>query len=652
MPQLDIQRQRFSVGAGKENTVDERDVDLETGSGAYNKRISSRPQTFPARNLQLSVNSKTDRAGSPARPRHLTRKDSEDTFVSAKETPTNKATEQLTTNNGRSPLRLHETTGVAGVNQESPLEKTREASPTQGDGEHQMLQDIAEDQEPAEIVEQLELSSSVQHLENTMENTPSENASPTRTVVRKSSLNFASLPARAPMMAKKSFGGAVPKAALLGDRQSTFWREENKMDEDLARVPGLALSSENYTVEDKGLHDPIGTGLRGQGETDRRTTTQKLHERMAMLRQSTQQTLSAAASASVPRTVIEKNLELVSQDREDNDDDWIGPIAGSMGESKSSDPPAPGMLVNAVLPGRLDHVDEMSKLEADIFAIPASPQKLITRKQVAQNGSTNKNTGLLPKSTLATYPSLNSLAIESNTPAGSPSGKKHGEGPLSASKAKLMSVFKSAKGIFASSAGVSAQAKMETLSSSHSLRSRNESQLTLASTMSTMSSRTEVAPASLYPTINISSGRTAEDEKPLNSIEQAPQDQKTRRYSARLANMSIVDNNHDSMAKMEYVLPVETQQTQETVKSDDSTSQRGEEEQVDITMTQPSRARPSGLQIAKAEPRRPLRPGKDVGPKSKPAPVSIRVASQRVSAQQRLQDGVAFDMIADWSSWT
>ena len=634
MPQLEVQRQRFSIGAGKENNLGERNVDLETGSNAYNKKISPRPQTLVAKNIQLSVNSSTDCAGSPARTRHHSRKDSEDTFVSARETPNNKSKDQTTTNRGRSPLRPHETTNVAIVNDESPRERMLDASPTLSNGEHHTLQDIAEDPEPAEIVEHLEISPSPQHFGNTVENTPSENTSPARTIVRKSSLNFASLPAREPMTAKKSIGGGAPKSVRLEDRQPPLEQEEDRTDENSVGVPAPTLSSENYTVEDEEVDGLTGTGLRAQGETDRRTTTQKLHERMAMLRQSTQQNLPAVSNVALPRTAILTNLELVGQNREDNDDDWIGPMAGSMGENKPSEPPSlnqPFEPISNASSGRSDHAEEIYKRETDIFAIPASPQKPITRKQVAQNLSTNKNTGILSKSTLATYPSLSSLAVHSNTPIGSPSGKKHGEGPLSASKAKLMSVFKSAKGIFASSAGISAQAKMETLSS-HSLRSRNESQLTLASTMSTMSSRTEVPPNSLYPTINISSAGTVDDDKFLNGTEQAPQGQKARRSSARRANMSIVDNNHESMAKMDYVLPMEAQQTQETIKSDDSTSQREEEDHLDVTMTQPSRARPSGLQIAKTEPRRPLRPGKDVGPKSKPAPVSIRVASQRVSA--------------------
>ena len=49
----------------------------------------------------------------------------------------------------------------------------------------------------------------------------------------------------------------------------------------------------------------------------------------------------------------------------------------------------------------------------------------------------------------------------STTPEGSP--KRYFDGPLSASKSKLQSIMKTAKGLFTSSAGVSAAAKMETL---------------------------------------------------------------------------------------------------------------------------------------------------------------------------------------------
>ena len=69
--------------------------------------------------------------------------------------------------------------------------------------------------------------------------------------------------------------------------------------------------------------------------------------------------------------------------------------------------------------------------------------------------------------------------VSAATPSETPATKRNVDGPISASKSKLQSIMKTARGLFTSSAGVSAQAKIEALSSP-TTRSRGKLQENLA----------------------------------------------------------------------------------------------------------------------------------------------------------------------------
>lgn len=615
-----VQQQRYSFGPGKENNIRPR---LETAIEYSNGFAQPRSPTQQApifKNLQLSVKSNTDRGRSPTQNITANRKESEDTFVSAKESPVHKLVDQTTSKAVQSPLAMFVPTAQQSSSVR-PQDQDQTSMPTKTDQE-QALQDIVEDDEAVDPEETQEYSPAHQSLELTVENTPSQDTSPARATIRKkSSLTFASLPAREPLTSKKSVGMRVSTTSHFEGPRPTQVLGDGDGLATGAQPIAQSRTSENYVVEDTDM-DALGEGERPAIDAVRNdlTTTQRLHERMAMLRQNHTQPPTRTANVNSGNIA---ELSAVPQDHGDNDDDWIGPIVHS---NPDSAPPEEVIAPEHALEGASLREDVNSKpvedatmvprSQVDIFAIPSSPEKSVMRKPIVQSAFEKQSEINHAKPMLATYPSLTSLATSYSTPKSSPNGKKFGDGPLSASKAKLMSVFKSAKGIFASSAGVSTQAKLEALSS-HSLRSRNESQLTLASSISTTSSRADTVANSLYPTISHTVEENPGNVTRLKSPRRSVHLENKRRSSARIENMRSTKTLDEA--------------TLDVTNNMDMVSQNENEDQTEVPIPQPLKSRISGLHISKNEARRPLRPAREGALKAKPAPVSIRVASQRVS---------------------
>jgi len=93
---------------------------------------------------------------------------------------------------------------------------------------------------------------------------------------------------------------------------------------------------------------------------------------------------------------------------------------------------------------------------------PAHQKSASTATYTSPNKPFSQQTALYKKAVSVSNPGRQDAP--STTPAGTPPKRLHHDGPLNASKSKLQSIMKSARGLFTSTAGVSAQAKMETLS--------------------------------------------------------------------------------------------------------------------------------------------------------------------------------------------
>ncbi|KAK4917775.1 hypothetical protein LTR28_013233, partial [Elasticomyces elasticus] len=345
-------------------------------------------------------------------------------------------------------------------------------------------------------------------LEGTGSRTPSEGSSPVKPLLRKSSLTFATLPAREPLTAKKSMGprsshaegyalGAFGRSSIAGKshggKSFGYSQQTGRNDDDDEETEHLDVDHTSTKLPIEGLET---------AKLHSKTTTQLLQERIEMLGKTKETRLSKSipslATNSQPTypqlveiqegqsgmvtkapQVPPKDTAVLNAPSEDDDDDWIAPIRTS------------GSATQAVQTSITEHVRQMMQAPAATRATEKTQNIMhvqehnkyahgaLPAKRGMGHQKSNSTMSIMSPSKAATEselgykkaasvsnPNLTAAAgeLQSTTPAGSPMGKRYPDGPLSASKAKLYSVLNRAKGIFASSAGVSAEAKMEALS--------------------------------------------------------------------------------------------------------------------------------------------------------------------------------------------
>ncbi|ORY03833.1 hypothetical protein BCR34DRAFT_492048 [Clohesyomyces aquaticus] len=282
---------------------------------------------------------------------------------------------------------------------------------------------------------------------------PSDGSSPVKPLVRKSSLTFASLPAREPLIAKKSMGNRVSRTSHVdaNKARSSY----------LGRFTGgksLGGSQHAHAAESREDNDmDIDTDSerpqlgRLESETTKqhnKTSTQRLADRINMLKQKNEppkninQHIMSSQTSQAQSLASSQNAQPVQHAQpnyphlpagepeaasaeDDDDDDWISPI-------RTAAPPA-----NAARP-------------------------MLSKSHSADTRPAFLNGPSLPKPISVSNPDR-STVVASTTPAGSPTGKKYMDGPLSASKAKFYSALRAAKEKIIGSSATSAQVKLDAL---------------------------------------------------------------------------------------------------------------------------------------------------------------------------------------------
>jgi len=283
---------------------------------------------------------------------------------------------------------------------------------------------------------------------------PSDNSSPVKPLVRKSSLTFASLPAREPLIAKKSLGNRVSRTSHVDKARSS----------QMGRYTGgksLGGSQLAYPVDshdddmdmDMDTEDVRPALRREESETTKihnKTSTQRLFDRINMLKQQnevskhvSQNIISSQASqphsltSSQPKEDVQPTPApqpaypslptAAPAQAEDDDDDWISPVRTVAPAPKAA---RPALSKSHTADNR------------------PSPVKAVPTKLIAVSN-----------------PNLPTVA-ESTTPVGSPTSRKYMDAPLSASKAKFYSALRAAKEKIIGSSATSAQVKLDALSES------------------------------------------------------------------------------------------------------------------------------------------------------------------------------------------
>lgn len=305
---------------------------------------------------------------------------------------------------------------------------------------------------------------------------PLDESSPEKPPIRKSSLNFASLPAREPLTKrtsrashldsiKQSTGGSGYFGRQTGGHRETQvafdenTERDDKMDIDEKQAPREDLGSDNRASK---LHS--------------KSSTQRLHEKISMLgkmqpSRPSKSIPSAPGLASnqvaypeLPPPKPDEKTDTSHQKTRDtpapdpmevDNEDWIKPLDSAQNPTLQKSQTVDVMGQPDQVDDEPSHtrnqdqsIDQPAKNGASIggSARPQSAASMFSPRQAGHQKSASVS---------------NFAPGESTTPVGSP-GRQ--DGPLSASKSRLQSIMRSAKGLFSSSGGAAAATKTGSLS--------------------------------------------------------------------------------------------------------------------------------------------------------------------------------------------
>lgn len=551
--------------------------------------------------------------------------------------------------------------------------------------------------------------------------TPSEGSSPAKPLVRKSSLTFASLPAREPLTTKKSVGARVSRTSHVDQaktaplsRNSYFGQYTGGKSLGGTRQPDhVDKPDENDAMEIDESIRPHATQDEsdGDGRTARlhnKSSTQRLHERINLLGQMqpgrVQKSIAAANVVSIqpayPELPQGSQEEKQLKDRQieqgttssaniaiDDDNDWIKP------PSHKSEQPSRPQLTKSRSVDVMEQISGKDSVGGNTFAMGSKKQDLGREKSpvrtVDRHGqrtdspghqtSTSATTSTSPSKAMSHQGALHKKTISmsssglqsasSTTPAGTPPKRLHHDGPLNASKSKLQSIMKSARGLFTSTAGVSAQAKMETMSPGTAPARSHDWQ-----NLGRPAQTEDFGPASLsqmiYPklpngsqvSVSSPSGK-AEGRKTRSSTEkEEKQKEKEAKDRQQTESRQEVQKSTDYKAHQiiaatsagvskDSTVEALSQEATKSIRHSPRRQPAREEVQVSAEAMEPAakavenndqvqtmgpppaRSQNQSSQIQKPkELRRPMKPAKEAAPKPKPQPVAIRVGtlSQRI----------------------
>ena len=515
---------------------------------------------------------------------------------------------------------------------------------------------------------------------------PSQGSSPARPLVRKSSRTFAALPPREPLTTKKSIGTRTSRTSYLDQskmRGSFLGRYTGGKSIGGSKQPQPDLEDELIDEVDSGLAKPALD--RDESDKDSKmaqlhskSSTQRLHDRINMLGKSqparSQKSIPQAAavtSLSYPELPnLERQAETIQQislvpsksvtasvPNDEDDDDWIQPPHGQL--NASNRPPLPKSISADVMEDirgkqtiggqdfSLDRIDEpVPKTSSPLRHTQAqvtqsSGQWLSRAATVSQPKSPAKAAGAaatrVAREDAASDWDSSTPPNQSTTPLGSPASRRYVDGPLSASKLKLQSIMKTARGLFSSSAGVSAQAKMETLSPLSS-RTHGNTQRTLADNALRSKSPKEASNKSTSkPDARKTRSSTEKEEKRKES--EAREGRRAEEESE-----AVREKEGRKVATQKVMQPQESplQAVQSQTKPIRQSPRRTQTHEGPIAQPSlvednlPSHSMPPPAQQSQLQKpsnvRRPMKPAKETAPKPKPQPVAIRVGtlSQRI----------------------
>ena len=488
---------------------------------------------------------------------------------------------------------------------------------------------------------------------------PSDGSTPERPPIRKSSLTFASLPAREPLM-KKSLGGtrmsrtshidiAKPNNAggsgYLGRQTGGHRTTQAALDEGATQGDRMDLDDE--------LREGADADTRAS-KLHNKSSTQRLHEKISMLGklQPSRPTksipsVSGLSSAQVsypelpPVSKTETRPEAANRRSQNtpapepepmatDDEDWIKPL---------NTPQRPNLAKSQTM-------EEATRTETK--QISNKDDAAVARHQDTddQTAKANEKDTKKPKSTTPIHSpqqrpghqksaSASVIAVEaSTTPVGSPDTQN---APLSASKWRLQSIMKSAKGLFSNTDSVSAAAKVEA-SSADEPREQPEDRATSHSVEDRPSSQPAQTPPPTKQEGRRTRSSTEREEKrrqqetedrEREEKEQEEQEEKAREQEKQKAIQHKAAQEKASLEREEQTASVTTAAAPSPKKIPQPQKHASKEpEPSHETSSKSAIPPPSTSQQQQKQPeRRPVKPTREPTQKPRPQPVSIRVGS-------------------------
>ncbi|KAJ5483039.1 hypothetical protein N7539_006485 [Penicillium diatomitis] len=456
---------------------------------------------------------------------------------------------------------------------------------------------------------------------------PSDGSTPERFPMRKSSLNFASLPAREPLKGPRVSRTShidLPKlnhagrTSLLGKQLGASGSKQAASDDD-----DKHNASDGPKNSDEAREETLD--VEQVSRIHNKKSTQSLHERISMLGKvpPSRHKISLAATAATsagqipypeipatkaeikPNTLAsEERTGVVQQSKEEPVDEWIRPMSSpqrlDLTKSKTFD-------VNEKLSEQSQSTNNSSTKDMS-NPQPTEPQRPKSSYSIFSSPR--------PHGHFKTASVSNITSETSTTPTGSP---RRFEGPLSASKMRLQSIMKSAKGLFSSTA---APTRVEVPSPEQQrLRPLDQVQkVSESKSKSEQQPRQHLSPPR-HEGRRTRSSTEKEEKRRQQELEDRQREEDLKQEKAR-----------EQEKEKQRVLQVKSMQDKSSIEPED---RPGNAAQRPIQAHRQQSREPDsvhdgsrfGLAQSKQADRRPRPPTREPTQKSNPRPVSIRVGS-------------------------
>ena len=476
---------------------------------------------------------------------------------------------------------------------------------------------------------------------------PSDGSSPVRPVVRKSSLNFASLPAREPLTAGKSIGGRVSRTSHLDHIRTSYYnrptggkslgnlakldhdddehQDQMDVDED---IPARSMNDQTniaashtmtYTQRLQDQINRLGKSQSGGGAQLKQLPT-------AQPMQPQKPTTALQSPSPARKTPVQTTPGAFPVDDDEDDDDWIEPpaTATQTTDLRPALPKSHSADVMEDIQGKETISQPDFRARTGHHGAHGHGKSASVSTVPIMHSASDPDLQALKKTVSVSNPTLMSVAEarKADTPSKSPSRSMR-ESPLKQVKNKLSSILKSSRGLLASSAAISAEGK--------SLMSPSTTRLGLHPTMSSESvvSKQKADPQS----------RQQPDASPTKPIARRTRasTEREKEQKRREKDAKRVEEQNDKLEKARekerekaYIFSKEQEKLAAMEKQ---IALKKQEEKV-LPKTTPKATRTSPRRAPPAEEQEPKTSDRDVEMEDAPSAAPAPAASQSVGSNQ------------------